>query len=485
MQSAAAPRRIDLKYWMERTLVEMDRAQPLLEPDPVHDLRVALRRCRSIASSFRTLDLHPAWRRMDRAARAVFRQLGELRDVQVLSEWIRKLGEKDDPVAAALLSHCTQREMLLRSGVLAALGKFDRGRWQYWNERLSVRFQKVPVEGLAFQSLALHRLNDAHALHREALRNRSKVAYHQLRIGLKKFRYVVENFLPQRHQRWGKGLKELQDLLGEVHDLDVLWATALKQKVFATPEQRQSWRSRVDSARESRLARYRELMMGRDSLWAEWRRGLPQRDVLRRAERERLKTWAAFLDPDLEHSRCVARLALQLREGLVRAKVLPPEVSAELLEAAALLHGVGRNAGGKTPQKATRRLISRLIPPASWSPADLPIVSLVARYSRGALPNPRQKRFAALPLSQRATVRQMAAVLRLARALAGEGDGGIRSVSIRRRENVLLLEAPGLRQESRWAERVAGGRYLLEQVCRMTVQVRGRSQARSRRDSTR
>ena len=485
MQTAAAPRPVDLKYWMERAVSEMDRALPLLEPDPVHDLRVALRRCRSIASSFRTIDFHPAWRRMDRAARVVFRQLGELRDVQVLSEWVRKLGEKDDPVAVALLAHCARREMELRAGVLAALARFNRNRWQYWNERLSLRFQRVRTEGLVFQCLALHRLADAHALHREALRNRSKVAYHQLRIGLKKFRYVVENFLPERHQRWGKGLKELQDLLGEVHDLDVLWATALRQKVFTSPEQRGSWRQRIESERDRRLARYRELMMGRDSLWREWRRGLPQGNVLRRAERERLKTWAAFLDPDFEHSQHVARLALQLREGLVKAKILDASLSTGLLEAAAVLHGVGRSNGTKAPHKASRRLISRLIIPAFWTPVDLELVALAARYVRGALPGIRQKRFAALSSALRTTLRQLAAVLRLAKSLDADQGGAVRSVSVRRSGNRLFIEALGLHEESALAERVAAGRYLLERVCRMPVQVQGAAQARSRRDSTR
>ncbi len=470
---------------MERAVSEMDRVLPALEADPVHDLRVALRRCRSIASSFRTIDFHPAWRRMDRAARSIFRQLGELRDVQVLSGWVRKLGGPDDAAAAALLAHCARREAELQAGVLAALGRFNRDRWQYWSQRLAERFCRVPSGGLVFQCLALHRLADAHALHREALRNRSKVAFHQLRIGLKKFRYVVENFLPERHSRWGKGLKELQDLLGEVHDLDVLWATALKQKAFATAEWRELWRQRIETERDRRLARYRELMVGPGSLWREWRRELPQGAGLRRAERERLKTWAAFLDPDLQHSQRVARLALQLRQGLVKAKILDASLPAELLEAAALLHAVGRSAGTKAAHKHSRRLISRLLPPAFWTPADLELVALTARYCRGALPGTRQRRFVALPPAQRAILRQMAAVLRLARSLDADRTGTVRSVAVRRSAGRVIIEATGLREESALAERVAAGRYLLERVCHLPVQVRGAAQARSRRASTR
>ncbi len=481
---AAKPKRVDLKYWMARALVEMDNALAQLAPDPVHDLRVALRRCRSIASSFRTIDFHPSWRRMDRAARAVFRQLGELRDVQVLADWVRKLGAPDDSVTGVLLGFCARREAELRSSVMLALTRFNRDRWGYWSQRLSARLERVPVEGLVFQCLALHRYADAHELHRAALRNRTKVAYHQLRIGLKKFRYVVENFLPGRHRQWGKRLKELQDLLGEVHDLDVLWATALKQRAFASPQARERWQQRIESERSRRLARYRELMTGRDSLWREWRRGLPQGAGIRRAERQRLKTWGAFLDPDFDHSQRVARLARQLHQGLVRARVFDGSVPAPLLEAAALLHDVGRSGGQRARHKASRRLIARMVPPAGWTPQDLQVVALTARYHRGALPSARHKRFAALPPKSQDCVRQMAAVLRLADALDSRHDGAVRALTVHRAGGSLIVDTKGFAEDGAAAEDVAAGRYLLERTCGLPVLVRG-AQLRSSRISTR
>jgi len=38
-----------LAYWMERVLEELDEVRTAPEADAVHDLRVALRRCRSLA----------------------------------------------------------------------------------------------------------------------------------------------------------------------------------------------------------------------------------------------------------------------------------------------------------------------------------------------------------------------------------------------------------------------------------------------------
>jgi exopolyphosphatase/pppGpp-phosphohydrolase len=225
-------------------------------------------------------------------------------------------------------------------------------------------------------------------------------------------------------------------------------------------------------------------MMGRESLWRQWRRGLPQGAAIRRAEHQRLKTWAAFLDPDFEHSHRVAKLAVQLHKGLVRAKIFDGSVPAALLEAAALLHDVGRSSSERSRHKASRRLISRMVLPVGWTPQDLQVVALTAQYHRGALPSMKQKRFAALPPKSQQCVRQMAAVMRLADAFDCRHDGAVRSLSVQRAGDRLIVEAKGFSEEGAAAERVAAGRYLLERTCGLPVLVRG-VQLRSRRISTR
>jgi CHAD domain-containing protein len=469
MAATAQPiRQVDFSHWMAQAASRIDTVLPELAPDPVHDLRVALRRCRSIASSFRMIDFHPAWRRMDRAARSLFRQFGELRDVQVLAEWVAKLGDEKDPVRVALLTHCALRETALRTTVTVALQRFNRQRWVYWSELLAQRVQRVPVDGDVFQAVALHRYRDAHELHQKALKNRTKVAYHELRIGLKKFRYVVENFLPARHRQWGAALKRLQDLLGEVHDLDVLWLTALKQKVFRDTEARERWRERVETERAARIALYRELMVGPNSLWQAWRRGLPPSSEVRRVEHERLKTWAAFLDADTVHSARVERLASQLANGLVQMDIYPPRQRLlEHVRAAAILHGVGGS------PKKSRKLISRLVPPSGWLAEELELVAIAARYYRGSLPSTQQKRFAALSESEKQAVRQIAAVLRLADALDRDHSGSVKRVSLHRTKNVLIVKAIGFRNDGPNAQAVAAGRFLMETICAVPVIVRG------------
>src|SRR5215467_9995924 len=80
-----------LRYWMLRVLDECDRVCADFRADPVHDLRVALRRCRSLADGMIAMDPDPQWKAMKKAGKALFQRLGALRDVQIMMEWIEKL----------------------------------------------------------------------------------------------------------------------------------------------------------------------------------------------------------------------------------------------------------------------------------------------------------------------------------------------------------------------------------------------------------
>ncbi len=271
-----------LRFWMQRVLEECDHVSTDFSADPVHDLRVSLRRCRSMADGLIAVDPDPDWKAMKKAGKRLFQRLGDLRDLQVMMEWIEKLHPADegveyvvrtqlpasppseqnsaatgnvstkesgsepkfstgpqpnsprDPSAQALLQILTRRETEQKREARAALGEFDRKQWRQWSRLLPQRAAHIRPGSGVFKHLALERWTAARELHNRALRNRSKVAFHTLRIGIKRFRYIVENFLPAEHKAWSNDLKAVQDLLGEVHNLDVLWANALTSQIFST-----------------------------------------------------------------------------------------------------------------------------------------------------------------------------------------------------------------------------------------------------------
>ena len=123
------PERRGLSYWMERVLKELEEVRKAPDADAVHDLRVAIRRCRSMAAVMQEVDPDPAWAEMRRVPRKLFRKLGELRDAQVMDEWVKKLAPDHDPVRIQLHVGVSGQEQELRDMALRAAEKFDDKEW--------------------------------------------------------------------------------------------------------------------------------------------------------------------------------------------------------------------------------------------------------------------------------------------------------------------------------------------------------------------
>ena len=120
----------------------------------------------------------------------------------------------------------------------------------------------LPPGSLAAQCLAVERYEEAKQLHAKALRAQKPESWHALRIGLKKLRYTAESLLPQQSEQWSENLKKLQDILGEVHDLDVLSGIIKKETSGEADAYLPEWERTIARERHARLGEYRELAVG-------------------------------------------------------------------------------------------------------------------------------------------------------------------------------------------------------------------------------
>jgi CHAD domain-containing protein len=459
------PEHRGLKYWMERVLKELDKVQAAPDPDAVHDLRVAIRRCRAVAAVMEEVDPDRSWREMRKLGRKLFRQLGELRDTQVLEEWTKKLGPEADPVRQRLLALFGKNESELRELALRAGARFDSKTWQKLGRTLQRRAPLVPPDRLAAECLALERLEAAKELHMHAVRTDKPAPWHELRIGVKRFRYTVESLLPARYENWGDTLKRVQDLLGDIHDLDVLTDAINTEAAAETEEARATWTERIATERYERTETYRQLALGKASLWHEWREGLPHGDRLNAAALARLRATARAIDDRPRRTWQVSRLAIRLYDTLSRAHASPLFQEKDLrkvMRAVGRLHGIGTSLDPNSPQKAARKFLRDMVLPAGWTAEEWELLVNVVRYHRGTQPKSKHKSFAQLSAERQRAVCALAGILRLARMMRKCGVDS--SVGLRAEKSVdaLILWVPGLADSEEVAARLAAGKHLLE-----------------------
>jgi CHAD domain-containing protein len=256
---------------MDRVAERAEKVRESWDADAVHDLRVALRRSRTIAEASSEVNPSPGWRKLKRSTREMFHDLGELRDTQVQHALVKKLAPASDPLRRQMAAAFLRAEKKQRRSAEKSLDNFDRKDWKKLTKKLATKARFFPLNSVVFQRLALARLDAAMKLLQEARRRRSAAAWHRLRIGIKSFRYLVENFLPQRYDAWEDDLKQMQDYLGDVHDLDVLRQQIRRTAGKTKPELAAQWTEKIDRERKAHLQKFLSKSSGPESPWLAWR----------------------------------------------------------------------------------------------------------------------------------------------------------------------------------------------------------------------
>jgi len=171
----------------------------------------------------------------------------------------------------------------------------------------------------------------------------------------------------------------------------------------------------------------------------------------------------------------ISRIAVALFDAFKRADSAPAFSDATLhrvLLAAARLHGVGDAHAGKSPQKTARKFLLGLSIPPGWGSEDWELLALAIRYHRGAEPRAKDGPFSKLSADQQNSVRALAGVLRLARALRKCGVVTGAGLRAEKSTDAVVLRVPGLADDVETASRLAAGKHLLEDYLRMPLIVK-------------
>jgi len=221
------------------------------DPEALHDFRVALRRFRAIERAYRSCLGEALPKKLRKRLQELVRSTGPARDSEVQLEWLRQQGAALRPnqrpgyhwLRRRIEDRQRRAYAAIRGAVpmqFVALGTLLRGALAMPAESSPRSFAAAAAEQLrplaaelsaSFAALA----DDAEMTH-----------VHAARLLIKRARYVLEPVAPalQRGKELSHELAGLQELLGAMHDAEVLGL------------------SLADAAAEAGAARYRALVAG-------------------------------------------------------------------------------------------------------------------------------------------------------------------------------------------------------------------------------
>lgn len=234
-------RRLALGF-LDQAAVAKDRISDPDDTEALHDFRVGLRRLRSTLRSYQDLLGKSVGKKLAKRLKALADSTGEGRDAEVALAWLDSIAQSDPPPAAS--ARPGHRWLRLRLAAIRdrAYGEIAErieegfeplaGRLR---ERLSVYRAEVRLDA----AVAPRRFGEVAAVALTDLGRRIETELavidsaqdeedsHRARITAKRIRYLLEPFAVESPEARAavKRLKQLQELLGELHDAHVLERT--------------------------------------------------------------------------------------------------------------------------------------------------------------------------------------------------------------------------------------------------------------------
>jgi CHAD domain-containing protein len=233
------------------------------DDEAVHDMRVAIRRIRTLLKVARRLFGTFHTDAVRRAFVAVQKATGDLRDEEALEETLAKIALKNAAFTAWRLRR-RARERALRRAVVRMLqsGELTRAR------KLLLALVTLPVKPARDRDIAKFARKSAEEAregveaHRDA-KTADGEALHELRIAYKQLRYAIELFadvLPVDVTAARDPAVRFQKKLGEIHDLDVAVLTIARARGLLVHTKELATRALVNE-RAKKIAHYTREML--------------------------------------------------------------------------------------------------------------------------------------------------------------------------------------------------------------------------------
>jgi CHAD domain-containing protein len=218
------------------------------DAEALHDMRVASRRVREAMEIFQSYYEPEAFKEHYRGVRRVTRTLGAARNLDVCIGFFSRLRKRVEEEEKEALLYLLDRKKKERKRIQKRMiQKLDRLDLRGLRRALRAFFPEIRTDGAGdggdqdmltrARAIVEDRLDRVFG-YRDAIEQESDVdALHQMRIATKKLRYAIETlyvvFEEERLDEVYNGVRGMQELLGDIHDLDVFMGMVgdLKEEV--------------------------------------------------------------------------------------------------------------------------------------------------------------------------------------------------------------------------------------------------------------
>lgn len=284
-------------------LAELERAEKARaalvagdDPEALHDFRVAVRRLRSLLRAFRDEAGEPLGKGLRRKLAEIAADTNPGRDAEVAVAWVEELGADPKPAEkrglewfrARLAARRDEAYRKVEREIVADFGALgERLRERLSHYRLELRLDGGAEPSLRYRAALAVELERHVSELAGALAQVVTVADeregHRARIEAKRLRYLLEPAAPwlDGARRTIGRLKELQDRLGELHDLQLLAAEVAQAVAEAEGERaRRVANAALTGDPDGRRGRAEMRRSERPGLLALARRIAARRDVI-------------------------------------------------------------------------------------------------------------------------------------------------------------------------------------------------------------
>lgn len=350
------------------------------DPETVHKCRVNIRRIRGV------LKLFKCPKELETLIKEISSMLGPLRDIECQIDFLINRADMDNSNGDLLDDLLYRREVLKRQ-LIKSIPEFSRKEFLFRVK--NVLKNKVIYEYRIYLDLykRVHEIIINHTLKDITLKE-----LHELRIKLKKIRYILEALSVENkdYKRSISFFKKYQDCLGEIHDIDI-WLDILSEKMSEFGNLRSLLRKRRhkkitefrDGVHEIPSALGKVLSVAATDIEAEFGRNQDIRSMgyswdqkLSMAEKLAIK-----LSPDPQHIKRIREKSIKIFNEAREVMDLD-EKDIFLLEAGAILHDIGYSISEKKYNYHSYEIIntSEYLP---FSLEERILISMTAKNHRG------------------------------------------------------------------------------------------------------